>query len=145
MPQITKMTVEKSVADLQSANAELLLEMGVQTQEQLEKEMGKIIPEALSQQVTEELTYGSFSWADPLRWMWEMTYQTRLKKLKEQVELAFKQMLTEQLWIMSFIVVLDAYFSFQFEMSAFIRLLSLQSCQVAEQDGAFDSKDSELC
>ena len=127
-PQFTKKQVEKKISYFQNANAELLEEMQVQRQEQMEIQIGKLIPDDLSQQVVEELTYGSFSFADPLRWVWEMCYLFRLQTLKDQVELAFKKMMTEQLWTLSFIMVLGAYFSFQFEMAAFqiISLLSLQ-------------------
>ena len=68
-PQITKIQVEKKVTDLQAASASLLLEMQVQTQEQLEQEIAKIVPDEVSKEVAEELTYGGFNWADPLRWM----------------------------------------------------------------------------
>ena len=136
--KLTKEQIQKEVLSYQIKHASLLSEMGVQTQQELEDEIDQIVPE-MDGEMGEEVGYERYNWGDPLRWMWEITYMIRLNKMQEKLKLALQQMVSEQMKIMSFIVIIVAALSAQFKMTCFEILsllavvwVSLQLLQIAK-------------
>lgn len=118
MQNVTKDEVAKKVASFQLEHKPLLDEAGVFTDGEFQGELNKLIPK-MKQDVAEELAYDRYSFGDPLKWMWELSYQMVLIKLQKQIKGAVDEMMARQLKIMSFAVVVIGVASFQLQFTSF--------------------------
>ncbi len=81
MHKLTTEEVNNKAMSFSKGNAILLEEMEVQTQDELDEEIGKLVGD-VSKEVADELGH-EHAWSDPLRFDWELCYQTRLIKMAD--------------------------------------------------------------